>query len=339
MKRLIAIAAALALLTVSCVAEPPLVRIVVHDFFAVSDEVIDQFTAETGIEVTILQGGDAGIVVNQAILTRGNPSADILFGVDNTLLSRALDAEIFERYESFLIPEVPDEFELSPFVTPVDYGDVCINYDRSAFGDDLPPPATLEDLADPRYRGMLVVQDPTISSPGLAFMLATIAKFGETGDYTWREYWGDLRTNDVAIAPDWGTAYYGMFSGAGDGDRPIVVSYATSPAAEVFGAEPPIPETSTAVMRDGCYRQIEFAGILTNADHPQNARKFIDFMLSLEFQEDVPGQMFVYPVRPDAQLPAWFGDRPGETPPGLTPEEIEANRERWLSEWTLVVLR
>lgn len=339
MKRLMATAAALALLTSACVNEPPLVRIVAHDFFAVSDEVLAAFTAETGIEVTIIRGGDAGLIVNQAVLTKGNPVTDILYGVDNTLLSRALDAEIFERYESFLIPEIPDEFELSPFVTPVNFGDVCLNFDRSAFGDDLPPPATLEDLTDPRYRGMLVVQDPTISSPGLAFMLATIARFGETGDYTWLDYWADLRANDVEIAPDWGTAYYGMFSGAGDGDRPIVVSYATSPAAEVIDAEPPIPETSTAVIRDGCYRQIEFAGILVNADHPQNARKFIDFMLSLQFQEDVPGQMFVYPVRPEAELPAWFGERPTDTPPGLAPEVIEANRERWLDEWIEVVLR
>jgi thiamine transport system substrate-binding protein len=339
MKRLIVAVAALTTLTSACANEEPVVRIVAHDFFAVSDTVIAQFEEATNIEVRIIQGGDAGTVVNQAILTRGNPVGDILFGVDNTLLSRALDAGIFERYESFLIPEIPDEFELSPFVTPIDYGDVCINYDKSAFGDDLPPPATLEDLADPRYRGMLVVEDPTISSPGLAFMLATIARFGETGDYTWLDYWADLRANDVEIAPDWGTAYYGMFSGAGDGDRPIVVSYATSPAAEVFGVEPPIPELSTAVLRDGCYRQVEFAGILMNADHPQNARAFIDFMLSLEFQEDVPGQMFVYPVRPDAELPEWFGDRPTDTPPGLDSAAIVTNRERWLAEWSDVVLR
>ena len=339
MKRLLIAVAALAVLGTSCTAEEPVVRIVGHDFFAVSDEVIAQFEQETGIDVRIIQGGDAGTVVNQAILTRGNPVGDILFGVDNTLLSRALDAGRVERYESFRIPEIPDEFELSPFVTPVDYGDVCINYDKSAFGDDLPPPSTLEDLADPRYRGMLVVQDPTISSPGLAFMLATIARFGETGDYTWLDYWADLRANDVAIAGDWGTAYYGMFSGAGDGDRPIVVSYATSPAAEVYGLEPPIPELSTAAMRDGCYRQVEFAGVLVNSDHPQNARTFLDFMLSLEFQEDVPGQMFVYPVRPDATLPAWFGDRPADTPPSLDPEAIEENRERWLAEWSDVVLR
>jgi thiamine transport system substrate-binding protein len=339
MKRLIAAMAALALLTPSCTEEAPLVSIVAHDFFAVSDEVIAVFTQRTGVEVRILRGGDAGLIVNEAVLTAGNPVADVLFGIDNTLLSRALEADLFVRYESVLIPEIPDEFELDPHVTPVDFGDVCLNYDKSAFGDALAAPATLEDLADPRYRGMLVVEDPSISSPGLAFMLATIARFGESGEYTWKDYWADLRANDVAIAPDWGTAYYGMFSGAGDGDRPIVVSYATSPAAEVMGAEPPIPETSTAVIRDGCFRQIEFAGILRGAKHPQNAELFIEFLLSIEFQEDVPGQMFVYPVRTDAELPAWFGDRPTEAPPGLSPAEIEANRDRWLSEWADVVLR
>jgi thiamine transport system substrate-binding protein len=339
MKRLIIAAAALALFSVSCGAEPPLVRVVAHDFFLPSDEVIAAFTAETGIEVRIYRSGDAGLIVNQAVLTKGNPVADVLYGVDNTLLSRALDAEIFVRYESFQIPQIPDEFQLSPFVTPINYGDVCLNYDKSAFGDDLPPPSTLEDLVDPRYRGMLVVEDPAISSPGLAFMLATIARFGETGEYTWLDYWADLRGNDVAIAPDWGTAYYGMFSGASDGDRPIVVSYATSPSAEVMDAEPPIPEPSTGVVRDGCYRQIEFAGVLVNADYPQNARKFIEFMVSLPFQEDVPGRLFVYPVRPEAELPGWFAPRPTDTPPALAPDDIEVNRERWLAEWADVVLR
>jgi len=339
MKRTAAALAALALLTPSCVAEAPIVDVLTHDFFAVSDEVIDAFTAQTGVEVRILRGGDAGLIVNEAILTAGKPVADVLYGIDNTLLSRALEHDVFVRFVSGFDPEIPDEFKLDPRVTPVDFGDVCLNYDKSAFEGAVPPPATLEDLVDPRYRGMLVVEDPSISSPGLAFMLATIARFGETGDYTWLDYWVDLRANDVAIAPDWGTAYYGMFSGAGDGDRPIVVSYATSPAAEVMDAEPPIPETSTGVIRDGCYRQIEFAGILRGADHPVNAELFIEFLLSLEFQEDVPGQMFVYPVRTDAALPAWFGELPTDTPPGLTPDEIEANRDRWLTEWADAVLR
>jgi thiamine transport system substrate-binding protein len=188
---------------------------------------------------------------------------------------------------------------------------------------------------------MLVVPDPTISTPGLAFMLATIAHFGETGDYTWLDFWADLRANDVAIVGDWGTAYYGSFSGAGDGDRPLVVSYASSPAAEVIFADPPVDHGSTGVIEAGCFRQVEYAGILRGTSNPAGARALIDFMLGLPFQESVATGMFVFPVRPDAELPAVFLENaivPAE-PASLNPAEIEANRDRWLKAWTDVVLR
>ena len=191
------------------------VTVVAHDFFAVSQEVLDQFTADTGIQVTILRGGDAGIVVNQAVLTAGNPVGDVLFGVDTTLLSRAVDAGVFEPFASTRLAQVPVEYRGDGAVTPIDVGDVCLNYDPAAFGPGLPVPATLADLTDPRYAGMLVVEDPSISSPGLAFLLSTIAEFGEDGPYTWQDYWADLRANGVVVAPDWGTAYYGRFSGSG----------------------------------------------------------------------------------------------------------------------------
>lgn len=313
------------------------VTVVAHDFFAVSQEVLDQFTADTGIQVTILRGGDAGIVVNQAVLTAGNPVGDVLFGVDTTLLSRAVDAGVFEPFVSTRLAQVPAEYRGDGAVTPIDVGDVCLNYDPAAFGAGLPVPATLADLTDPRYAGMLVVEDPSISSPGLAFLLSTIAEFGEDGPYTWRDYWADLRANGVVVAPDWGTAYYGRFSGAG-GDLPIVVSYSTSPDAEVAFADPPIDAPTTAIITDGCFRQVEYAGVLRGAAHPAAARAFIDFMLGLPFQEDVPGQMFVYPIRPDAALPDWFG-APPVTPNRLDPDVIEANRDRWVAEWSDVVLR
>ena len=312
------------------------VTVVAHDFFAVSQEVLDQFTDETGIEVTILLGGDAGLVVNRAVLTAGNPVGDVLFGVDTTLLSRAIDADVFDPYVSPIGGVVPPEYRADG-VTAIDVGDVCLNYDPAFFGPDLPVPAGLADLTDPRYAGMLVVEDPTISSPGLAFLISTIAEFGEDGDFTWRDYWTDLRANGVVVAPDWGTAYYGRFSGAG-GDLPIVVSYATSPDAEVAFADPPIDEPTTSIITDGCFRQVEYAGVLRGAAHPGAAKEFIDFMLSLPFQEDVPGQMFVYPIRTDAALPDWFGSPPID-PNRVDPETIEANRDRWLAEWSDLVLR
>ena len=213
------------------------VILMAHNSFVISDELLDAFTNETGIEIKIFPAGDAGAMVNQAVLTTDNPLADVIFGVDNNLLSRALEAGVFEQYESPLLAAVPDSLEIDPRVTPIDFGDVCINWDKAYFADSgLPPPDTLLDLTDSAYRGLLVVQHPATSSPGLAFFYSTIAHFGETGDYNWVDYWKDLRANDVLVTSGWEEAYYSYFTAASDGDRPIIVSYASSPPFEVIYA-------------------------------------------------------------------------------------------------------
>lgn len=318
------------------------VRLLTHDSFLVSDEVLAQFTAATGLEVEVLRAGDAGSMVNQAVLTAGNPVADALFGLDNTFLSRALEADLFLAYESPALDQLIPGLALDPEhrVTPIDFGDVCLNYDKAAFVDT-PPPQTLADLADPAYRGMLVVQDPATSSPGLAFVLATIATFGESGSYTWLDYWADLRANDVQVTSGWEEAYYGAFSGgSGEGDRPIVVSYASSPPAEVIYAEEPLTEAPTAVVTEGCFRQVEFAGVLRGTPREAAARALIDFMLSEEFQEDIPLNMFVFPALAGADLPPEFiaYTEVPTAPLTIDAAEIEANRLRWTEEWASVVL-
>ncbi len=218
-------------------AEETTVTLMTHDSFYLPDEVFESFEAEHDARVQLLPAGDAGAMVNQAILTADAPLADVLFGVDNTFLSRALAADLFEPYAPAALAAVPAELQLDPEgrVTPVDFGDVCLNLDRAAFADgELPTPATLEDLADPALAGQLVVENPATSSPGLAFLLATMAYFGEDG---WADYWRALREADVTVASGWEEAYYGRFSGgSGEGDRPIVVSYAASPVAEVLYA-------------------------------------------------------------------------------------------------------
>jgi thiamine transport system substrate-binding protein len=329
--------------TASSSAPPGVVRLLTHDSFLVSEEVLEDFASATGFEVEVLAAGDAGLVLNQAILTAGNPVADVLFGVDNTFLSRALDNNLFIVYESPALASVPDQLQLDPEhrVTPIDFGDVCLNYDKEAF-DGLPPPATLADLADPAYAGMLVVENPATSSPGLAFLLATIATFPEDADYTWQDYWADLRANDVLVTDGWETAYYDAFSGgSGSGERPIVVSYASSPPAEVIYAEEPLDEAPTGVVTAGCYRQIEFAGILRGAANPEGAALLIDFMLSEEFQEDIPLNMFVFPANDEADLPVEFLEYTVVTrnPLGIDPATIDANREDWIDEWTNIVIR
>lgn len=324
-------------------AAGPLV-LMTHDSFAVSDEVMAEFQTEHGVTVQVLKAGDAGSMVNQAILTREAPLADVLFGVDNTFLSRALEAEIFIPYASPQLERLPEELRLDAQarVTPIDYGDVCLNVDLEAFDADLPPPLRLENLTDPAYRGMLVVENPATSSPGLAFLLATVARFGEEGRFTWLDYWADLRENDVEVASGWEEAYYGSFSGgAGEGERPIVVSYATSPAAEIVFAETPIDQPTTSALTDDCFRQIEFAGVLAGTQRQQLAEAFIDFMLSRRFQEDIPLNMFVYPASPEAELPEVFVEHAVAAPEPivLDPQSIGTERERWIEEWTDVVLR
>ncbi len=322
---------------------PTQLVLLTHDAFVVSDAVLEGFEAAHAVDVQILKVGDAGSMVNQAILTKDAPLADVLYGIDNTFFSRALAAGIFDPYTSINLGTVPDllTMGLSGEVTPVDYGDVCLNYDKQAFTTDVPAPTELLDLLDPAYRGMVVVENPATSSPGLAFMLATHARFGDDTEVTWLEFWRGLRDNDVLVVDDWDTAYYTSFSGgAGEGDRPIVVSYATSPVAEVVFADPVSSEAPTGVVTDGCFRQIEYAGVLHGTKRPELARAFVDFMLSPEFQADIPLNMFVFPARLGVDLPQVFVENAAQvsTPTVMDPRQDAEISQGLIREWTDVVL-
>ncbi len=319
---------------------PQTITIMTHDSFAIGEDVIKAFEAENNAKVVFLQSGDAGAALNQAILTKDAPLADVLFGVDNTFLSRALDADIFEAYQSPVLSDIPDEFKIdsSNRALPVDYGDVCINYDKNYFAEqNLPVPLTFEDLAKPEYKNLLVVENPATSSPGLAFLLATRAHFGDG----YLEYWKSLKANGTVVVDGWETAYYTNFSASsGKGPQPMVVSYASSPAAEVFFASTPLTESPTAsiVAPDMCFRQIEFVGTLRVKNSPNKAlaQKFVDFMLGQKFQEDMPLNMFVYPLNKNAQLPEVFVNfaQVAENPAVLSYSEIAVNRDSWIEAWT-----
>lgn len=336
------------LLTLSVAAgaqQERVVTLVTHDSFAIAEEVLAEFTAETGIRVEILQSGDAGEMLNKAILSRGNPLGDVLFGVDNSFLGRALANDIFLPYESPLLEFVPEAFQLDEAhrVTPIDYGDVCLNYDAAWFAEQGPAlPESLADLTRPAYRGLLVVENPATSSPGLAFMLATIGVFGTEGEYTWLDYWRQLVENEVRVVSGWETAYWGEFSLSG-GEYPLVVSYASSPPAEVyFMEERPAEAPSGAIVAEGtCFRQVEFAGVLAGSEQVEAAQQLIDFMLGTRFQEDIPLQMFVFPVNVEAELPEVFVEYAAvaEAPAEVAPAQIDAMREEWIRAWTGTVLR
>ena len=336
-----------ALLSPAAAQEKTTLTLVTHDSFNVTQDVLDAFQKDSGITVNILKSGDAGVMVNQSILSKANPLGDVMFGVDNTFLGRALDADIFQPYDSPTAKDVPAEFKLDPQnrVTPVDYGDVCLNYDVNYFADKkLALPTSLADLTKPDYKSLLAVENPSSSSPGLAFLLATIKQFGTDGDYTYLDYWKDLVKNDVYISDSWDDAYYTQFSASsGKGPRPLVVSYASSPPAEVYFATPE-PDTAPtgSIIADGtCFRQIEFVGILKGTKNLEAAQKFVDFMLSKPFQEDMPLQMFVFPVIPNAVLPEVFAKYATipEKPAVVDFADINANREKWLQAWTETVLR
>ncbi|MBW1601249.1 thiamine ABC transporter substrate-binding protein [Streptomyces sp. JJ66] len=321
--------------------ESKTVTLVTHQSFLVSDDVLEQFTEETGYRVEVLGSADAGVVVNKAILSAGNPEGDVLFGVDNTMLSKALDAGIFTPYEAKGLDRVPQDVQPDSGqhrVTPVDTGQVCVNYDRAYFEDQgVEPPRTLEDLTEPRYKDLLVVQNPATSSPGLAFLLATVGAFGESG---WQDYWKDLKANGVLQAEGWEQAYNDHFSGSAagrDGDRPLVVSYASSPPAEVYyGTEKNPGQAPTGVATGTCFQQTEFAGLLDGAANPEGGKALLDFLLSRTFQEDIPLSMFVHPVREDAELPEVFTRYGAESkdPHQVAPEKIDAGREQWIEQWS-----
>lgn len=325
----------------------PAVTLVVasHDSFNVSESVVARFEQEHNVQLQFLALGDAGEAVNRLILSRDAPLADVFFGVDNTFLSRALNADIFEPYPSSQLEHIPDELELDPQhrLLPVDVGYINLNADSVWFEDNgIPLPQTLEDLTRPEYRGLLVASNPATSSPGLAFLLATVSYFGEDG---YLDFWQALRENGVLITDGWSEAYFEHFTvgSGGSGNRPLVVSYSTSPPADVVYATDGRTEPASVNINPpgGVFRQIEFVGILRGTQHPELARAWVDFMLSPTFQEDMPLQMFVYPARPDAQLPELFkqyAEIPTE-PAELDAAAIEANRERWIEAWTNMVIR
>jgi thiamine transport system substrate-binding protein len=320
--------------------KPTDVVLVTHDSFVVPKSVRKAFEDESGLRWRILQSGDAGAALTQALLTAGNPQGDVFFGVDNNLLSRALAGNVFDAYAPADLDRVPSRYDLDPGhrVVPVDHSEVCVDYDRNWFADHgVATPRHMADLVDPRYRGLTVVENPATSTPGLAFLLATIARDG----VGWHAFWEKLRANKVLVTDGWEDAYNARFTGGSKhGTYPIVVSYSTDPAAAVYFAGTKVARSPVAVVPDTCFEQIEFAGVLRGAHNPDGARKLVDFMLSERFQAGMPLTMFVLPARDGVPLPPVFRrfapaiGHPLELPSA----EIGTNRDRWVNEWTDLVI-
>jgi thiamine transport system substrate-binding protein len=340
-RRVLTTVTAFALLTGCSVTakdtQPPgerVVTLVTHDSFALTPELLDKFKGATGITIKLLASGDAGEVTNKLVLTKDAPIGDVAFGVDSTFASRALKEGVFAEYASPEAQKGAQRYQLDPpnRLHAVDVGDVCVNIDVAAF-KDIGEPKGYADLADPKYKDMLVVEDPATSSPGLAFLLGTVDEFGADG---WTDYWTRLKANGVKVVSGWEEAYTQDFSGsAGKGPRPIVVSYASSPSAEIGDDGAP----RTKALLDTCYRQVEYAGVLNGARNPEDAKKVVDFLLGEQVQADVPGQMYVYPSREGVALPeAWTKAAPlPATARSLPAADVDAKREQWVQQWRMLV--
>lgn len=318
------------------------VRLVAHDSFSLSDGLLDAFTAETGYAVTVVQPGDAGTLVNQLVLTKDAPIGDVVFGIDNTFASRALDeGVVVPPSPALTAPALADAQRYAVpgdggALTAIDVGDVCVNVDHAWFAErGLAEPVTLDDLAEPEYRDLLVTPSPATSSPGFAFLLATVGAFGEDG---WADYWRRLADNGLKVTEGWSDAYYVDFTaGGGDGTRPLVLSYASSPPYTVpEGGDAP----TTGALLDTCFRQVEYAGVLAGAANPAGAAALVDFLLSDEVQADIPGSMYMYPVSSAVSVPddwaqwAPLADAPFDVPAA----DVAAHREEWLATWADVAL-
>lgn len=306
-----------------------------HDSWAMSKDVLAEFTKQTGYTVKVEPNGDAGQLTNKLVLTKGSPIADMAYGIDNTFASRAVDEGVLSEYtpkgeaasaSSYALNDPAEAAQL----TPVDYGDVCVNVDDVWFRrHGVTPPTSLDDLTEPAYKGLFVTPGATSSSPGLAFLLATIAKYGDR----WPAYWEKLMANDTLLTAGWSDAYEVDFTaGGGKGDRPIVLSYASSPPFTIpKGASKP----TTSSLLDTCFRQVEYAGVLKGAKNPAGAEAFIDFMGQRSFQEALPDTMYVFPVDQRAALPAAWAKFAKVAPKPYTvpPADIAKNRDTWLRRW------
>ncbi|MFF4762179.1 thiamine ABC transporter substrate binding subunit [Streptomyces sp. NPDC001292] len=355
-KTFAAVAVGLGLVTLSACGSSPgdrssagsrTVTLVSHNSWAASKSVIADFEKSSGYKVKVLEDGDAGQAVNKAILTKDNPQGDVFFGVDNTLLSRALDNGLFQPYEpkgaDLILPQYRVD-EAKHRVTPIDTGDICVNYDKKYFADHkLAPPASFDDLVKPEYKNLLVTENAATSSPGLGFLLGTATRYGDNG---WQDYWKKLKSNGVKVVDGWEQAYNQEFSGSAGGrkakgDRPLVVSYASSPPAEVIYADPRPKTAPTGVAQGTCFRQVEYAGLLSNARNTEGGKALLDFLITKKFQDDMPLNMFVYPVREGAQVPPEFAEYgpQAKNPETMAPDKIAANRDQWVKSWTSLVLR
>ena len=333
---LLAVAALAA--TVSAQAAPDELRVMVHSSFSLPKPMLAQFESQSNVKLSIIKGGDAGEMLNKLILTRAQPVADVVYGIDNALVLKAQAAQVIEPYPNAAL-HGPAALALGHGMVPVDYGYVNLNYDKAWVAKSgVPLPKSLDDLTQPAYRDWLLVQNPATSSPGYAFLLATVAGLGEEKAFEW---WAKMRANGLKVTKGWSEAYNTDFSRNG-GKYPLVVSYATSPAAEVFYSKDKITESPTGnlFVKGGVFRQVEGVALVKGGGQRAAAAKFIDFLRSAPVQTALQTSMWMFPVEPSTPRAEVMRHGPEPTTYDSLSNEVIADKgAQWVSRWTQVVLK
>jgi thiamine transport system substrate-binding protein len=338
-RRLFALAAtSLAVFSVSTQAlAADELRVMVHSSFSLPKPMLAQFEAQNGVKLAIVKGGDAGEMLNKLILTRAQPVADVVFGIDNTLVGKARAAGVLEP--TLLQSQSSPDANLGTALAAVDYGFVTLNYDKASVAKiGVALPKTLQDLTLPAYKNWLVTPNPATSSTGYAFMLATISAMGEEPAFAW---WAQMRQNGLKVVKGWSEAYYTDFA-RNKGAYPLVVSYATSPAAEVFYSKEKTQESPTASLnlKGGVFRQVEGVGLVKGGGQRVAALKFVDFMRSNPVQEALQTEMWMYPVQAKtarAEVMRLAAEPTEFEAPAV--EVVASKGAQWVARWTKVVLK
>lgn len=284
--------------------------------------ILSAFEEKTGIKVEVIAAGDANTILSRAISEKDAPQADILLGLDNTLVELAVAEDLIEYYSATNIGNAPQEIIFKDnSMVPFDYGFFAVIYDSQTLSN---VPTSLEDLTKDEYKDSLILMDPRTSSPGLGFLSWTVAVYGD--DYL--DYWKRLKPSILTITDGWSQGY-GAFT---NGEAPMVLSYTTSPAYHLAFEE--TDRYQAAIFTDGHVAQIEGAALSKNAPNRDSAVKFLEFILEDDFQNVIPLTNFMFPASEKTMLPEAWSIVPAVEkiirPEALfTAEEINKTLDEW----------
>ena len=319
-------------------AATPELRVLTHSSFNLPKPLLGEFERSAGVRLLLIKGGDAGEMLNKLILTRAKPIADVVFGIDNALWHKAHAANVLDPYDGPAARQ-PSVAEVGAGVVPVTYGFVNLNADKAWLArEKRSVPTNLLELTRPEWAGKLVVPNPATSSPGLAFLLATVGGLGEEAAFAW---WAQMRANGLKVVKGWSEAYYTEFSRNG-GSRPLVVSYASSPAAEVFYSKEKItvPPTLNLLLKGGMFRQVEGVALVRGGGQRAAAGQFIEFLRSPAVQQALQTEMWMLPADKGAAPVAALASVP--TPEAVdnpSADTLAASSGQWVTRWTRTVLK